>query len=524
MNRSRAAAIGAFTLAVLACETRSHAPKSTLDAGDDGSQANEIVDSAPVSPAPDSGYDSSMQTEPEKDAGADMPGADMPGADVPSSDVGPKPAVCGNGVIESGEQCDPPGTCPATCPNQGCTKFMLQGSAAACTATCVVAGMQTACAHDDGCCPAGCDSTNDRDCAIKCGNGVKEGMETCDPLSSCPTSCPPMGCQIRKLVNANTCTAACVNDHQETSCVSGDGCCPSSCNHNNDSDCPAKCGNGVVESGETCDPVSTCNSMQSQCTSDKDKIRSPSGDASKCTFTCSETNRVCGASDGFCPTGCTSGDPDCKKATGQSCGGNSECVTGFCADGYCCNQGCTMGCYSCAGSATGKPNGTCSPVTNNEMCSPRTCSNGDVVEGHCSGGNCQPQVVKACSSTETCMNAMCVATCGNDGLACCVGGTLCSSTNLYCDDSFVCRVRRIDGSECTDATFNRRDDWCKSNYCGRSGICIQCGAQGQNCCTSGATACKSGLFCGNGCPNNVLKPDDKDSTCETTPADPSFCQ
>src|SRR5436190_10784357 len=188
------------------------------------------------------------------DAPTELPlGPDMPPA-----------ATCGNGKIEPGEECDPPGSCPTTCPAMGCTRFMLQGAAAACTARCVQIAPQTACASGDGCCPTAptaCTSVNDSDCAIKCDNGMREGMETCDPLSSCPTSCPAQGCELRKLVNPASCTAACVDDRKQTECVSGDGCCPSGCNHNTDAECPAACGNGVVETGETCEGA-TCTSLQ----------------------------------------------------------------------------------------------------------------------------------------------------------------------------------------------------------------------------------------------------------------------
>src|SRR5439155_10277335 len=195
---------------------------------------------------------------------------------------------------------------------RGWTQFTLHGSAAACTARCVESGQQTSCTANDGCCPAGCNATSDKDCAIKCDTGVKEGAETCDPLSTCPTSCPANGCQLRKLVNGNSCTAECVNDRVQTACANSDGCCPSTCNNTNDSDCAARCGNGVLEAGETCDPVSACTGQQSSCTSDKDTIRTPSGDPAQCIFKCTTMARSCGASDGFCPSGCSpSADVDC---------------------------------------------------------------------------------------------------------------------------------------------------------------------------------------------------------------------
>jgi hypothetical protein len=44
----------------------------------------------------------------------------------------------------------------------------------------------------------------------------KRETKTCDPLSSCPTTCPAEGCQLRKLINAGTCNAECVNDRLQS--------------------------------------------------------------------------------------------------------------------------------------------------------------------------------------------------------------------------------------------------------------------------------------------------------------------
>jgi hypothetical protein len=305
------------------------------------------------------------------------------------SDVDCRPQ-CGNGVVENGEQCDPRASCPATCPNRGCTQFVLKGSAEACTAMCAESGQQTACKPNDGCCPPGCTGNDDNDCLIVCGNNVKEGSETCDPLSSCPVTCPAAGCQLRKLINPGSCTAQCVNDRQQslcasgdaccppgchsgndsdcvavcdngvkessescdplsscptscparqcqlrklvaagtcqaecvddrkqTECRSGDGCCPGACHNNNDNDCPPTCGNGVVERGETCEPVAECTRRQTACQSDANTVRTGKGNAGACTFECQQSPRSCGPADGFCPSGC-SADPDC--------GGPKNCV------------------------------------------------------------------------------------------------------------------------------------------------------------------------------------------------------
>src|SRR5207253_2663312 len=72
-------------------------------------------------------------------------------------------AVCGNGIIEPSEHCDPLTTCPADCPQVGCTLSTLFDGGT-CRAQCVATGTQTACGNGDGCCPGGCNANNDNDC------------------------------------------------------------------------------------------------------------------------------------------------------------------------------------------------------------------------------------------------------------------------------------------------------------------------------------------------------------------------
>ncbi len=88
-------------------------------------------------------------------------------------------ASCNNGVIDPGETCDPPGSCPTSCAASAdaCSPNVLVGSAAGCTAACVVQPI-TACIGGDGCCPAGCDATSDSDCepaTSTSGNGNGSG-------------------------------------------------------------------------------------------------------------------------------------------------------------------------------------------------------------------------------------------------------------------------------------------------------------------------------------------------------------
>jgi hypothetical protein len=67
------------------------------------------------------------------------------------------------------------------------------------------------------------------------------------------------------MVNPGSCGAECIPDGQQTKCQPGDGCCPSACNGNNDSDCPAKCGNGVKEAEEDMNGQETTDCSNGRC-------------------------------------------------------------------------------------------------------------------------------------------------------------------------------------------------------------------------------------------------------------------
>ena len=147
-------------------------------------------------------------------------------------------ASCGDGNIDMNETCDPPGTCPTTC-NDGntCTTDLLTGSSANCNAACSTSSI-TMCTAGDGCCPNGCTSVTDADCNPSCGNGVVEAGETCDPKSTCPTSCNDSNACTQNVLmgSSTTCNATCMYP-AITACANGDSCCPSSCTYANDNDC-----------------------------------------------------------------------------------------------------------------------------------------------------------------------------------------------------------------------------------------------------------------------------------------------
>lgn len=72
--------------------------------------------------------------------------------------------LCGNGVLDPGETCDPPGSCPTSCDDgDECTADSRTGRARDCNVVCTNEPIVD-CTGGDGCCPEGCDASSDTDC------------------------------------------------------------------------------------------------------------------------------------------------------------------------------------------------------------------------------------------------------------------------------------------------------------------------------------------------------------------------
>lgn len=150
---------------------------------------------------------------------------------------------CNNWILEvdEGETCDPVETCPTAdeCEDDddACTVATFVGSAAECTAKCTQEVISS-CANGDGCCPAGCNPSNDDDCSAECGNEHVDEDETCDPPGSCPADCNDRdACTVDSMTgSADNCNVKC-NNYLNTSCVHSDGCCPLGCTSASDDDC-----------------------------------------------------------------------------------------------------------------------------------------------------------------------------------------------------------------------------------------------------------------------------------------------
>lgn len=103
---------------------------------------------------------------------------------------------------------------------------------------------------------------------------------------------------------------------------------------------------------------------------------------------------------------CDAGTCKVKKTSGDSCNGATECVSGFCVDGVCCETACTGACLSCSELQTGQKSGKCQPVQAgkdpDDDCmtdAPTTCGR----DGTCNGsGGCRKY-----DSTAVCADASC---------------------------------------------------------------------------------------------------------------------
>jgi hypothetical protein len=382
-------------------------------------------------------------------------------------DAQPVP-LCGNGILDQGELCDPNSTtpCPTVCPRQGCVVRGLTGQG--CNTTCAPKSLVSMCIDGDSCCPSSCTGANDTDCN-KCGNGVLDGDETCEPGSAtqCPTSCPMVGCTTRTLSGVDACHVSCVNSGTLTVCRTAvDGCCPSACNAASgnpsfDGDCTPKCGNSVLEGFETCD--GNCAALAAACVSDANTIASPSGMVATCSFSCTTQLRPCMSGDGFCPGSCSSAnDDDCKKVAGDVCGATPECMDGLsCTDSRCCSQSCAT-CQACTG-----PGGTCVNLNgsdDNNALNPCTGAS------TCSNGVCKLKDLQPCTAPGQCASNVCEA--GKCRPFSCPAGQQWNAADQCKPISGAC----TSGNDCASGLCDRATSACvaacASNKTAASGLCI----------------------------------------------------
>ncbi len=148
------------------------------------------------------------------------------------------------------------------------------------------------------------------------------------------------------------------------------------------------------------------------------------------------------------------------RQPGDACSAASECGTGFCVDGVCCNTACgggTSDCQACSVAAGAAVNGTCGPSTGNTCSDGNACTQTDV----CAAGVCTGSNPVACAASDPC----------HDAGTCDPATGVCSSPN------------KVDGAACNDGDACTQDDSCQAGAC-VPGKVLSC--DDGNACTSDA--------------------------------------
>jgi len=220
--------------------------------------------------------------------------------------------------------------------------------------------------------------------------------------------------------------------------------------------------------------------------------------ASSCTGSCQR----CAMGTGLCGSVVNAVDPDtcdssgtricngsgvCKKVNGQDCTVPmaSDCLTGNCVDGKCCDQTAAF-CGTCR-TCNGSTPGTCQAVTN--MSQDTECDTaGYSCDGSNNGANaCVRDAGVACSGASQCRSGICSTNCCatscapsscNDTVApaqtttftgCAASTGACQSTSGTCANNFGCTGV---GSGCMNSCTNGSTAGCTAGYCCKTGACV----------------------------------------------------
>ncbi|MBI5481377.1 MAG: choice-of-anchor D domain-containing protein, partial [Deltaproteobacteria bacterium] len=406
---------------------------------------------------------------------------------------------CASGFCKDGVCCNGGCTAPClSCATGTCTPVVSADDAPECTGanTCnasgacrLKSGQTCAAASDcasgfckdgkccDTACAAACQTCATGACAtVVSGDDPPEctGGYTCDMAGAC------------KKKTGQACSAA-------GECATGfckDGfCCNTGCNAPCQSCTTGTCSsvasaddNPECTGNLTCDGVGACKKKLAQpCVIGGDCASGFCKDGVCCDTACTTPCKSC--TTGTCTTVASAEDPPectgsytcdaggvCRLKGGQSCTLPSDCGTGFCKDGVCCNAACTAPCLSCS-------TGTCTPVVsgddNPECTGTATC---DVA------GACRQKNGQGCAAASDCASGFC-----KDGKCC---NTACDQACLSCLTGACTPVVSADDvPECTG-----------NNTCDATGACRKkigqaCGAAGE--CVSGF--CKDGVCCNTTC-------------------------
>ncbi|MCA9669439.1 MAG: hypothetical protein KC503_27780 [Myxococcales bacterium] len=194
------------------------------------------------------------------------------------------------------------------------------------------------------------------------------------------------------------------------------------------------------------------------------------------------------------------GDLGALRGNGSGCATNSQCLSGWCIDGVCCNKQCDGKCETCSANP-----GICQPVAEGSLPpSGKTCPTGSGCneDGRCDGvGRCRTKPLGSTCSTATCTSttynvpkicnaaASCVNASATTTISC--GSYKCSATTVCqapCGSNGNCSTggNTCSGGKCNGTLYPLGTACNQGTECA-SGIC----QQGFCCLTSCSGPCKS---------------------------------
>jgi MYXO-CTERM domain-containing protein len=339
------------------------------------------------------------------------------------------------GLLANGESCASAVECSSVlCVDGVCCNNACAGPCEACTSAKKGGG------QDGVCGPIGAGQDPDSECAdegiASCGKtGVCDGSGTCQLYASGSTCFGPV-CAAGVLTKG-TCT--------------GSGTCVQS---------PTNCAPYVCATGTTCGTT---------CTTDAD----------------CELGAWCNASTGTCQQ---------DQANGAACTSASQCTSGHCVDGVCCDSPCGGVCQACAAALkqSGAGDGVCGFAAKGT--DPHaTCPDDGVAscqrDGSCDGaGACALYAAGTACGATSCLGNV------QSGFACDGTGTCNPASSVDCG-TYLCVTDKC-ASSCTSDGDCVDTAWCDSSTCvakGKNGETCQSGAA----CLSGA--CADGVCCDSEC-------------------------
>jgi len=288
---------------------------------------------------------------------------------------------------------------------------------------------------------------------------------------------------------------------------------------------PESCSGSIDTPTRTCDGAGTCRTVTN--TSCGGYLCG----ATSCKTSCSASTE--------CALGnnCIGGHCTPPQQMGSACSVATDCVSGNCVDGLCCDQACAGSCMACSHAKTSVADGTCAPIVigtdpDNECagsdatsCGMTGMCNGagacalwpagtTCAGGTCSAGNATPP--RTCDGAGTCQAATASSCgaymCGASACQTSCGTTADCASGYFCSGG-ACVPAETIGTACT------ANSECGSGFC-VDGVCCNNACQGtcQSCAVIGSVGTCTAVAAGSD-PRNDCAPDaastcGKDGTCD----------